>query len=145
MTRRLLVLAALVALLSSPTLVGGQSKPTTKSADPALQKAIDERRAARLTRDIATWSRVTADDAMEIHSSGQVHTKAEEIAHIKAAGKVVDTPDTDKRIRMYGSTAVYTYQRNAEGTPRRVTAVWTKNTAGQWQVVSLQQTQVAKQ
>ena len=51
---------------------------------------------------------------MEIHSDGRVHTKTEEIAEIKAGTPPArpDGPDTDIKVRMYGSTAVYTAQRN---------------------------------
>jgi hypothetical protein len=115
-----------------------------QAADPALQKAIDERRVARQTKDIAAWERLTSNDTVEIHSDGRIHTRAEESAEIKAATPQPDTPDTDKKIRMFGSTAVYTYQRNPSEGPRRTTTVWVKGANGQWQCVLTQQTAVAK-
>jgi ketosteroid isomerase-like protein len=121
-----------------------QSKTTAQTVDPALQKAIDSRRAARVAKDIAAWERLTADDAMEVHSDGRVHTKAEESAEIKGSAVVQDTQDTDKRIRMYGSTAVSTHQRNPPEGPRRVVTVWAKNASGEWQAVHTQQAVVSK-
>ena len=49
------------------------------------------------------------------------------------------------KIRVFGSTAVFTYQRNPKEGPRRMTQVWVKTANGQWQAVLTQQTAVAKQ
>jgi len=132
--KRLLLLVGVLSAVLWVTLAA-------QSVDPALQKAIDERRAARTGKDLNAWERLTGNDAMEIHSDGRVHTKAEEMAEIKggAAPSGPDRPDTDKKIRVYGSTAVYTYQRNPSDGPRLVSNVWVKSASGQWQCVLTQQ------
>ena len=78
------VLVGLVSMSQVPSFA--------QSVDPALQKAIDDRRAARQKKDIGVWEQLTSSDAMEIHSDGRIHTRAEESAEIKAATIPPDFP-----------------------------------------------------
>jgi len=71
-------------VLAVAAMTGASRSVSAQSVDPILQKAMDARRAARPAKDLDTWPRLTADDAMEIHSDGRVHTKTEEIAEVKA-------------------------------------------------------------
>jgi hypothetical protein len=72
-----------------------------------------------------------------------MHTKAEEIAEIKAsAGE--PSQYTDEKIVMHGSTAVVTSQRTASNGAFRVTTVWVKDASGNWLSILTQQTAVAK-
>jgi ketosteroid isomerase-like protein len=112
-------------------------------APPAdLQKAIDARAAAQRAGDEQGWGRYTTDDFMVVNPDGTVLTKADRMAQIKgnkAAGP--PTEPTDRKVRVYGDTAIITTIQGAN--PTRFTTVWVKQ-AGAWKVASVHQTSITK-
>ena len=131
------------ALLTLSLALAIQSVASTQGIDSALEKAIRARAAARAAKDVAAWARMTADDAVEIHSDGRIHSKTEEAAEIKSGAPAAPAaPNTDVKVRMYGSSAVYTAVRNPPDGARCYTVVWVKGADGQWRAVLSQQTLV---
>jgi ketosteroid isomerase-like protein len=94
--------------------------------------------------------RISADDYNVTYSTGEVMTKAQEIAKLKSvpAGALKLSTEATK-VRIYGDTAVLTGILNQNGTdagmPRnlrlRYTDVWVKR-GGRWQVVAAQLTNI---
>jgi ketosteroid isomerase-like protein len=123
------------------------------SAEADLLKVEREWLDAYMKSDIAALERIKADDYNITYSTGEVMTKAQEIAKLKsmpAAAFKLNTEDT--RVRLYGDTAVLTgaliQSWTDNGKPMNVrlryTDVWAKRN-GRWQVVAAQLTNIPEQ
>lgn len=121
---------------------------SASGAEADLLKIEREWLDAYMKSDAAALERITADDYNMTAPTGQVMTKAQEIAMLKSvpAGALkLSTEDT--KVRIYGDTAVLTGILNQNGMdagkPRtlrlRYTDVWVKR-GGRWQVVAAQLT-----
>ena len=55
----------------------GLAGPPAQTDDNALQNAIDAREAARDSRNLDAWSRLTTDDYTLVDESGMLHSKAQ--------------------------------------------------------------------
>lgn len=106
----------------------------------------DQWRAAILAADTAVISSMLADDFVGIGPNGTISTKAEDLA-ARSSGQQTYTrlEQEDRKIRIFGTTAVVTSKVKVEGTysgmpllgEYRYTRVW--NLAhGQWHIVSFE-------
>jgi ketosteroid isomerase-like protein len=132
-----------------------ESKPAatgTASAEQDLLKLEREWLDAYIKGDAAVLERIEADDFSITYAGGEVLTKAQELANLKAnasanASIKFDTEGT--KVRLYGDTAVLTGAVNQRltdnGTERvmryRYTDVWVKRN-GRWQVAASQLTRI---
>jgi ketosteroid isomerase-like protein len=123
------------------------------SAEADLLKVEREWLDAYMKSDFATLERIKADDYSITYSTGEVMTKAQEIAKLKsmpAGAFKLNTEGT--KVRVYGDTAVLTGALIQSWTDNgkqmdvrlRYTDVWAKRN-GRWQVVAAQLTNIPEQ
>ena len=113
---------------------------------------LDQYTQALLKSDVAALERIWADDLTFINPRGEVLTKQDRLANIKSGATAFKTIRlSDKRIRVYGQSAVATvavaleaqYSGQEGSGEYRVTTVWARP-KGAWQMVSVQMTRVGK-
>ena len=140
------------ALLTLPCLllgVAASAKPAAPFAGEAL-KTDDARIHARAAGDVATLSRIYADDYVLITAEGAVRSKQDQISELKS-GKLHFAPlkPTERTVRLFGNVALVTSRdpagivRNGQeiGGDLRMVRVYVRR-AGGWQLVSAQATRV---
>jgi ketosteroid isomerase-like protein len=106
---------------------------------------------AHVKRDIAFLQRTEADDYSITYSTGEVVTKAQQLAVMKAdtSASAFKFSTEDTKVRVYGDTAVLTgvlIQSWMEGGKQmnarlRYTNVWVKR-SGHWQIAAAQLTKI---
>ena len=134
---RFLTIVAALLTLSSPAVFA-------QMPDPALQKALEARDAARRGGDEQTWGRYTTDDFIVVNSDGQTRTKMQRMAEIK--GNKVTTPQpktSDVRVRVYGDTVIRTTRNESQTGGQRLVEMWVRQ-GGQWRVAHVQFTPIPK-
>ena len=101
--------------------------------------------------DTGFMEKYFADDFTAIHSDGKLATKAQEIDHIKSSTLKWNSVDVhEKKIRVYGDTAVVVSLATSNGTLAgkpysgdfRTTQFWVKQ-KGDWKCAAFQSTRVA--
>jgi ketosteroid isomerase-like protein len=105
---------------------------------------------AYIKGDVAVLERVEADDIIQVDTDGNLFTKADDIAEVKAGiYKVKSWTREEMTIRPYGETAVVNGIARIQGTYKgrdfdnrsRSTEMWMKKD-GRWQCVSGQSTRI---
>ncbi len=155
--RRMLVIALLLLLLPCLTLAQTkEKKEKAKSAgggaaQQAVEKVDDEILDAARKGDAAVFERILADNYIRIGGDGSMRTKAEAVDAYKSGRIKWDTIDLkNRKVRMFGNTAIVTRETNVKGHSGsneisgtyRETAVYVKMKNGQWQYVNYQGTKV---
>lgn len=106
---------------------------------------------AELKGDASALEKFYADDATIIHSTGTLSTKAQEIENLKSGALKYDVIEVrDRKIRVYGDTAVVNAEASVKGiidgkpfsVNIRATRMWVKQNGG-WKVISFQITRMA--
>jgi ketosteroid isomerase-like protein len=128
--------------------------PALAAAQDARQEilAADDRRfAAMVQGGQAALDGLLADDLTYTHSTGQMETKAQFLASLKA-GKLryLSAESADREVRLYGDVAVVTgratVKASTEGKelllPLRFTEVWVKRGGG-WKLAAWQSTRTS--
>jgi ketosteroid isomerase-like protein len=129
---------------SNPSLVGQAT-----NADENVLKAIAERENqytdGLLHRNFEELAAVFADSYVNTSPSGQLRSKAEFLAALKAdTSQILQIKETEKQTQLYGDTAVVTVKFEVEGTDQgeafafkgRATDIWVKQN-GQWVCVAV--------
>jgi len=144
--RRMLVMTLLLLL---PCLTLGQTKEKKEKAKPAgaasMQQAVerldDEILEAARKGDAAFFDKVLADDYVRISPNGQMNTKAETVELYKAGKlKAGSIELKNRKVRVFGNTAIVTREVEEKGQAYRSTLVFVKMKNGQWQLVTFQAT-----
>ena len=147
----------LVLLISLPAFA--QTTPLRRDPEPARYSAAekevlatdDERFAARARGDVATMSRIYADDYKLITAEGDLRSKADQINEMTSRQLKFSPPKIlERTVRVYGHSAVVlTHEqpsiiRNGVeiGGDFRMTRVYVKR-GGRWQLVHTQATRIA--
>ena len=113
---------------------------------------LDEYNDALLKKDAAALDRIWADDLSFVNLRGQLLSKKDRLDNIKTGATELKSANvTEKKVRMYGNTAVATLVVNIEGQYSgqegsgsfRITTVWAKP-KGNWQMVAVHMTPIAK-
>jgi ketosteroid isomerase-like protein len=136
---------AVLFVLSSTICGSGQPKPASAAQDVmAVHKARAE---AGDSRDLATWSRYTADDCIFSAEGGALLTKAELMERFKKLPREYDYGDNrrDYVVHVYGNMAVVnflvtTHEKFTDTeivTDQRVTETYVKQ-GGSWLLVARQ-------
>ena len=111
-----------------------------------------QRRQAMIAADIATLSRLLADDVLWIHATARPDTKQGLLASIETKKTIYQAIDcSEETLRFYGDTAVVSgiadIKAQFAGEDRvlqnRFTIIWFRK-ADSWQVVNWQSTTVRK-
>jgi ketosteroid isomerase-like protein len=115
-----------------------------------VAKTDNARIHARAAGDVATLSRIYADDYVLITAEGDVRSKQDQIDELKS-GKLRFAPlvPTERTVRMFGEVALVTSRdpagivRNGQeiGGDLRMVRVYVRR-LGRWQLVSAQATRV---
>ena len=120
------------------------------SVEEQLKKMEADRAAAVVKGDVAMLEGQTSDDYILINANGQVTDKATTMNDIKTGViKLTANEVSDRKVRVYGDTAVVTGKASAKGTirgraltgPVMFTRVYVKK-GGKWQSVAFQQTPI---
>jgi len=108
---------------------------------------------AVLKHDAVALDRILADDIVEVDPTGQVQTKAQDLADLKSGElKLESLSPGDMKVRVFGNVAVVNGPYTVKGTYKgkdisgegRFTDVFVKR-QGRWQCVSTQMTPIVKQ
>jgi hypothetical protein len=135
-----------IAVASLALAEGGFAQPRQAGrAEEEVRRAENARREAILSNDTAALNQLLADSLVTTLDSGEVKTKADEVAFDRAGNRKIESWDaSDVAIRMYGDTAVVTgraaVKDSVRGEGRRdftfgFTHVWVK-LDGRWQLVA---------
>ena len=155
--RRMLGVALLSLLM--PCLTLGQTKEKKEKAKPAgrgnveqaVEKVDDELWDAGRKGDAAVFEKILDDSYVRIGGDGRMFTKPETVDVYKSGRLKWDTIDLkNRKVRVYGNTAVVTREDNVKGHmgsneisgTYRTTVVYVKMKNGQWQDVTFQTTKV---
>ena len=143
---------AFVVLLVAPALALAQAPPRNQQVEQEIAKLDRDFHAARLKNDVAAVNRFLAPDYYQINTGGRGIESGN-----RGQGPFNTTPNgdrwekvdvSDQRVRVYGDTAVSTYQRhvnvrNKDNSTREVnlvsTHVWVRR-GTTWQLVQSQGT-----
>jgi ketosteroid isomerase-like protein len=137
-----------ICLLAIPvTAIQGQ---TTGNAEQQIKALQAEFVKAELKADTSFYEKYYADNAVIVHSLGQIYTKAKEIAALKSGSLKYDsiTVHNDKT-EINGNTAIVARRVSAKGVSESgpfnqdflVSVVWAKQ-QGDWKVVLRQSTRI---
>lgn len=153
-TPRMAVLLPLVAILlglfSSQAFAGLPHKvPHRPKHDThhEIEGLEEQWRQAVLTNNVSTMDRLLAEDYTAITANGTVQTKAQVLAaHKEGRYQILSLDVSDRKIRLYGNTAVVTSRAdvslkddNKEMNGKfRYTRVYIRNSSGQWKIVNFE-------
>jgi ketosteroid isomerase-like protein len=160
--KRMLLMAILVVM--ALTLALGQEQAEKKSpgqgkgaATGAIEQQIKDLEKqwndATLKHDAEALGRILADDVVDISGTGQVSTKAQDLADLKSGEPKLESSSVeDMKVRVFGNVAVVNGHYTEKGTYKgkdisgegRFTDVFVKR-QGRWQCVSTQGTRITKQ
>ena len=144
-----LLIATLLALLApsfalAQTGAAERLSPTQSQLEAEVLKASEALDAAFMKQDPAALALLLADECVSINREG-VHDKAQEVANLRVPNQKIESIQTDeKRLRLYGDTAVQTGRFTIKGSNRlgrpfteigRFTTIWVKRD-GRWQIVA---------
>lgn len=108
-------------------------------------------RTAMLKGNSTTLENLLSDDYTAINAMGAIQTKEEAIANLRSGAFQLTALDiSDRKVRIYGSTAVVTSlaeltgsRNNQEISGRyRYTRVYVRNAAGQWKIVNFEASRI---
>jgi ketosteroid isomerase-like protein len=134
------------ALVVPIARAGGANMPAT------LADAVNAYRQATMRNDIATLSRLVADDYVLVNSDGSVQAKPSYLDDFRRPGFRIERYVVDQPAQMvWGETALVrsrlhlTWTQDGETHDRvvRIAHVWTRR-AGHWQIAYTQLTRVAE-
>ena len=126
------------------------AKPAS-DVEQTLMKMERDALAALLKKDVASFGRIFADDAVLIPPDGTTQTKSQLLADVKSGDLVFESSEmSDMKVRAYGDAAVVTYVTNDKGKYKgqdisgryRWTDVFVRS-GGTWRIVASQGTPLA--
>ncbi len=116
-----------------------------------IEKCEEAWRTAMLNGNSTELASLLADDYTAISSTGTIETKDEAVDGVRSGKfKLTSLEVSDKKVRIYHSTAVVTSVADIDGTRNdqtlkgryRYTRVYVRNSAGQWKIVSFEASRV---
>ena len=116
-----------------------------------IEQGEEAWRNAILKANAAALAPLLSDDYTGITAKGAIQTKDQAISNLKTGTfQLTDLNISDRKIRVYGGTAVVTSsaeltgsKSDAEATGKyRFTRVWVRNLQGQWKIVSFEASRV---
>ena len=108
-------------------------------------------RQALLKGDVAAMDSLLADDFMAITASGALQSKDETLSRLRnGAFRIKSIELTDRKVRVYGSTALVTSRAEISGTTPdgdlngsyRYTRVYARDASGAWRIVSFEASRI---
>lgn len=149
-------LAGSILLLASPAAPGQTAKkPVPRAQRHEYHHEIDQMeeswRAAMLKSNSTELATLLADDYTGITAKGAIQTKDQAISNLRSGALQLTALNiSDRKVRVYGSTAVVTSvaeltggKNDKEVTGRyRYTRVYVRNPQGQWKIVSFEASRI---
>ena len=145
-------------LLFSSSALAGQHSPAhsvPRAQRHEYRHEIDQLedawRSAMLKGNSAALAALLADDYTAITAKGAIQTKEQAIANLRSGAlQLTELNISDRKVRIYGSTAVVTSvaeltggKSDQEMTGRyRYTRVYIRNSQGQWKIVSFEASRI---
>ncbi len=152
--------AASVLLAGTGTGLPAQKPHAVKPGVPRSQRheyrhEIDQMeeawRTAMLQGNSSAMDVLLSDDYTAITANGAIQTKDQALSNMKTGSfKVTSLEVSDRKVRLYGSTAVVTSVAELKGSREaeeisgryRYTRVYARNMQGQWKIVSFEASKV---
>lgn len=151
-TKRFLALGFLLILAATASpLLSGMPRAERHEQRHEIDRMEDSWRAAMLRSDAATVSAMLADDYVGISPMGTLQSKEQTLAILRAGSMRFKTiAITDRKVRLYGSTAVVTSRAEVDGVSPdgaltgsyRYTHVWVRGEKGVWKIVSFEASRI---
>jgi len=145
-----LVLALQPATAQMCNMKGKEKAKKGGSVAEQIEKLSGEGREAALKGDVSFLENNTADDYSAIGGMGNVMSKSDAIQMRKSGDVKYSSIDvSDKKVRVYGNSAVLTATADIKGTVKdkdisgkyRIGQVWVKQ-GGKWKIAHMQSTKV---
>jgi ketosteroid isomerase-like protein len=144
-------LCLLLAAGMTSVAAQGTAKPHRHEYKHEVEQAEDQWRSAMLTTNGDALGKLLADDYTGITATGAIQTREQALANLRTGSlKLSALSVFDRKVRIYGSTAVVTSQveltGSREGAPisgkYRYTRVYVRNGQGQWRIVSFEASRI---
>ena len=116
-----------------------------------IEQLEDQWRVAQLTGDIPTMDRMLSDDYVGITLTGQVTTKAQQLARLRDRVFVLTRMDKqDSKIKLVGQVAIVTVKARVEGRTAlkaidgeyRYTRIYHQLASGTWKITNFEATRI---
>jgi ketosteroid isomerase-like protein len=151
---------SIACLLLLSTCVPGFGQAARRTSIPRAQRheyrhqvedLEDKWRDAMLKSNSAVLDSLLADDYTAISANGAILTKEQTLANLRSGAlQLTELNISDRKIRIYGSTAVVTSlaalagNRDSEDMSGRYryTRVYVRNSNGQWKIVSFEASRI---
>lgn len=151
-----LLVAGLLLLAAATVLDSGAATPPVPRAQRhEYRHEIDQMeeawRTAMLKGNSAALDSLLADDYTAITAKGAIQTKAQALEGLRSGSlQLSDLTISDRKVRIYGSTAVVTSVAELTGSRNdqeisgryRYTRVYVRNSLGQWKIVSFETSRI---
>jgi ketosteroid isomerase-like protein len=149
------VASAILLLASSAALGQVTKKPVPRAQRHEYHHEIDQVeeawRAAILKGNSTELAALLADDYTGITAKGAIQTKDQAVANLRSGALQVTALNiSDRKVRVYGSTAVVTSLAELTGSKNdqevtgrySYTRVYVRNQQGQWKIVSFEASRI---
>ena len=150
-------LAACALLLASGSILPSQAAPPNipraqrHEYRHEIDRLEDAWRVAMLKGNTAALETLLADDYTGITANGAIQTKEQVVNNLRSGTfKLTGLTISDRKVRVYGTTAVVTSQAELVGSRNsvnltgryRYTRVYVRNPQGQWKIVSFEASRI---
>jgi uncharacterized protein (TIGR02246 family) len=145
--QRWIAITLVIATMISTTA----SAQRPRTAEQQVLATDDQRMDALRRGDPVPLERIYADDYTLVTGTGQIRTKADQLAELKSGQlRYPQIEAAERQVRMYGDVAILLTRQRATivqggqqitGGDERVTRVY-KNYAGQWRVIATHATPI---
>jgi uncharacterized protein (TIGR02246 family) len=140
-----------IALVTATVISTTASAQQPRTAEQQVLATDDQRMDALRRGDPMPLERIYADDYTLVTGTGQIRTKADQLAELKTGQlRYQQIEAVERQVRMYGDVAILLTKQRATivqggqqitGGDERVTRVY-KNYAGQWRVIATHATPI---
>jgi len=116
-----------------------------------VEQLEEQWRSAMVEANGDAMAKLLADDYTGISSNGAIQTRDQMLSALRSGTlRLISLAISDRKIRIYGATAVVTSQAELEGTrdsqlisgKYRYTRVYVRNAQGQWKIVSFEASRI---
>lgn len=116
-----------------------------------VEQLEEQWRSAMVDANSDAMGKLLADDYTGINANGAIQTREQMLAGLHSGAiRLTSLAISDRKVRVYGSTAVVTSQAELEGTrdaqsisgKYRYTRVYVRNGQGQWRIVSFEASRI---
>jgi ketosteroid isomerase-like protein len=148
--------ALLLGCASETALAAPQSVPRAQRHEyrHEIDQMEEEWRIAMLKGNTAALENLLADDYTAITAVGAIQTKEQAVTSLRTGAlQLTALSISDRKVRIYGSTAVVTSLAELTGNRNtqemsgryRYTRVYVRNSQGQWKIVSFEASRIQEQ